>query len=133
MDDLISRLDAITIPVLPKEHRKYQTMNPDDAYESGWFDCQKCIENLPSAQPETCVDAVSRKDAIKDVCDALKVAFAIDEDLEEALDIITTTISTLPSVRPDTKFLDYLWNVINPNEMENYLSMYHSSEEKTDG
>ena len=52
MDDLISRQAAITIPILPKEHRKYQTMNLDDAYELGWFDCQKCIGELPSAQPE---------------------------------------------------------------------------------
>ena len=52
MDDLISRQTAITIPILPKEHRKYQTMNLDDAYELGWFDCQKCVEDLPSAQPE---------------------------------------------------------------------------------
>lgn len=52
-DDTISRQAAITIPILPVEHRKYQTMNLDDAYELGWFDCQKCIEELPSAQPET--------------------------------------------------------------------------------
>lgn len=51
-DDLISRKAAITIPVLPKEYREYQTMNLDDAYELGWFDCQKYIEELPSAQPE---------------------------------------------------------------------------------
>ena len=47
--DLISRTGATTIPVMPKEHREYQTMNLDDAYEQGWFDCQKSIEELPSA------------------------------------------------------------------------------------
>jgi len=50
--DLISRQAATTIPILPKEHRKYQTMNIDDAYDLGWLDCQNCIEKLPSAQPE---------------------------------------------------------------------------------
>lgn len=50
MDDLISRQGAITIPILPKEYRKYQTMNLDDAYELGWIDCQKCIEYLPSEE-----------------------------------------------------------------------------------
>lgn len=49
--DLISRKEATTIPVMPKEHREYQTMNLDDAYEQGWLDCQKCIEDLPSAEP----------------------------------------------------------------------------------
>ena len=48
--DLISRQDAITIPVMPKEHRQYQTMNIDDAYERGWYDLQDCIESLPSAE-----------------------------------------------------------------------------------
>ena len=47
--DLISRKEATTIPVMPKEHREYQTMNLDDAYEQGWLDYQKCIEELPSA------------------------------------------------------------------------------------
>ena len=52
-NDLISRQAATTISILPKEHRKYQTMNIDDAYDLGWLDCQNCIEKLPSAQPET--------------------------------------------------------------------------------
>lgn len=51
MDDVISRQAAITLPVIPKEHREYQTFNLDDAYEQGWNDLQKCIESLPSAQP----------------------------------------------------------------------------------
>lgn len=51
MSDLISRKAAITLPVMPKEHREYQTQNLDDAYEQGWFDLQTCIEKLPSAQP----------------------------------------------------------------------------------
>ena len=49
--DLISRQAAITLPVMPKEHREYRTFNLDDAYEQGWNDLQKCIESLPSAQP----------------------------------------------------------------------------------
>lgn len=51
-DDSISRQAATTIPVMPKEHRHYQTNNLDDAYEQGWNDLQECIENLPSAQPK---------------------------------------------------------------------------------
>lgn len=52
MNDLISRQEATTLPVLPKEYREYQTNNLDDAYELGWNDCQKYVEQLPSAQPE---------------------------------------------------------------------------------
>lgn len=52
MSELINKLDATTIPVMPKEYRKYQTMNLDDAYEQGWNDMQRCIEELPSAKPE---------------------------------------------------------------------------------
>jgi hypothetical protein len=52
MDELISKRAATTIPVMPKEHRHYQTTNLDDAYEQGWNDLQKCIENLPPVQPK---------------------------------------------------------------------------------
>ena len=52
MDELISRQAATTIPVMPKEHRHYQTNNLDDAYEQGWNDLQECIENLPPVQPK---------------------------------------------------------------------------------
>lgn len=41
-------------------------------------------------------------------------------------------IQDLPSVQPDD-FLKFLWNVINPNEMQGYLEMYWSGEEKTNG
>ena len=37
------------------------------------------------------------------------------------------------SEQPENEFLDFLWNVINPNDMEKYLSMYHSKEEKRSG
>lgn len=50
MDDLISRQEATTIPVMPKEHREYQTYNLDDAYELGWHDLQDYIKELPSVQ-----------------------------------------------------------------------------------
>ncbi len=54
MSDLIEREAAITIPVMPKQYRHYQTMNIDDVYEKGWRDCQKCIErHLPPAQPDS--------------------------------------------------------------------------------
>lgn len=52
MNDIIYRSSAITLPVMPKEYRKYQTQNIDDAYDQGWYDLQKCIEQLPSAQPQ---------------------------------------------------------------------------------
>ena len=52
MSDMISKQAAVSIPVLPKEYREYQTMNLDDAYELGWYDLQKCIEKMPSAEPD---------------------------------------------------------------------------------
>ena len=51
--DLIGRKEATSIPFLPKEHRRYQTMNIDDAYEQGWCDLEACIQLLPSADPNT--------------------------------------------------------------------------------
>lgn len=49
MSEYIEKQAAATIPVLPKEHRKYQTANLDDAYENGWYDALKCVEKIPPA------------------------------------------------------------------------------------
>jgi len=46
--DLISRQDATSIPVLPKEHRKV-FRNEDDAFETGWNEALACVNMLPSA------------------------------------------------------------------------------------
>lgn len=32
----------------------------------------------------------------------------------------------------DKKFYEFLWNVINPNDMETYLKMFRGKQEKTD-
>ena len=50
--DSVSRQAAISIPLMPKGLRKYQTCNLDDAYDEGWGDYQACVSQLPSAQPE---------------------------------------------------------------------------------
>lgn len=47
--EYIEKQEAVTIPVLPKEHREYQTMNLDDAYENGWLDALECVRKLPPA------------------------------------------------------------------------------------
>lgn len=49
MTEYIEKEAAITIPVLPKEHREYQTFNLDDAYENGWYDALECVEKIPLA------------------------------------------------------------------------------------
>lgn len=49
MAEYIEKQAATMIPVLPKEHREYQTMNLDDAYENGWYDALECVEKLPPA------------------------------------------------------------------------------------
>ena len=51
MSDVISRQDATSIPVIPKEHRK-QFMSIDDAFETGWNEALSCVYMLPSAQPD---------------------------------------------------------------------------------
>jgi predicted SprT family Zn-dependent metalloprotease len=52
MSDLISRQAAISLPVKPREDRYFQTQSLDDAYDYGWRSLQRCIEKLPSAEPE---------------------------------------------------------------------------------
>lgn len=51
MSDLISRQDATSIPILPKEHRKI-FKSIDDAFETGWNEALSCVNMLPSAEPD---------------------------------------------------------------------------------
>ena len=46
--DLISRQEATSIPILPKEHRKV-FRGEDDAFETGWNEALACVNLLPSA------------------------------------------------------------------------------------
>ena len=39
-------------------------------------------------------------------------------------------IGTVSEFRENKNFLEFLYNTILPNEMEQYLAMYHASEEK---
>ena len=39
-------------------------------------------------------------------------------------------IGTVSELRENENFLEFLYNHIQPNEMEQYLSMYHASERK---
>ena len=39
-------------------------------------------------------------------------------------------IGTVEECRENKEFLEFLYNIINPNDMEQYLSMYHGSGEK---
>ena len=58
--EYLEKQAAATIPVLPKEHRKYQTMNLDDAYENGWYDALECVEKLPPVDVRAVVRGVWR-------------------------------------------------------------------------
>lgn len=77
--DTIYRQAAISLPVNPKEDRYFQTQNLDDAYELGWFACQKRIETLPSVQPEIirCKDCKHR---YEDECPMRHVEWVEYED-----------------------------------------------------
>lgn len=50
MAEYIERKAAMTVPVLPKEYRTYQTSNLDDAYEAGWNDALENLRNIPAAE-----------------------------------------------------------------------------------
>ena len=49
MTEYIEREAAVTVLMLPKEHREYQTFNLDDAYEQGWYDALDNLVNIPAA------------------------------------------------------------------------------------
>lgn len=49
MVEYIEREAAMLTPVLPKEHRHYQTSNLDDVYAQGWADALDNLKNAPAA------------------------------------------------------------------------------------
>ncbi len=49
MTEYIEREAAMLTPVLPKEHRHYQTSNLDDVYAQGWADALDNLKNAPAA------------------------------------------------------------------------------------
>lgn len=49
--DLISRAEATSIPILPKEQRK-PFKSIDDAFETGWNEALACVNMLPSPSAE---------------------------------------------------------------------------------
>ena len=62
MAEHIERKAAMTVPVLPKEYRTYQTSNLDDAYEAGWNDALENLKNIPA---EDVLPVVRCKDCAK--------------------------------------------------------------------
>ena len=57
--------------------------------------------------------------------DALDMAIKALEDVQQH-----RAIGTVEECRENKEFLEFLYNRINPNDMEQYLSMYHGSGEK---
>ena len=59
MAEYIEKEAAMLTPVLPKEHRHYQTSNLDDVYAQGWADA---LDNLKTAPAADVVPVVRCKD-----------------------------------------------------------------------
>ena len=111
-DDLISRQAAIdALDVLCQEHRyripgKRETYSQ---YNEAWQDAldraEGAIGNLPSAQPEPCEDAVSRRRLLSDL-KKLIVAWEKYPVMAEQLKGVETAIGyveAIPSVTPKQK------------------------------
>lgn len=63
-------------------------------------DCEKCIE-----------------------CENLRERFCF-------VNLMRKTAEVLEQLKQEEKFHAFLWNTIQPNEMEQYISMYNSGNEK---
>ena len=56
MAEYLERQVAMTMQVVPKRYRKFQTNNLDDAYEQGWVDALDNLKNLPAVDVEKISD-----------------------------------------------------------------------------
>ena len=78
------------------------------------------------------MDPIDRAVAVDAVQRIKRLATLPDNDAVVRMSAVEYVLLHLPSVQPDN-FLEFLWNVINPNKMQEYLEMYRSREEKTNG
>lgn len=88
-------------------------------------------------EKETEVETVNEQEAIE-ILDELG-GFCSSEDRYKACHMAIKAleevkqyraIGTVEECRENKEFLDFLYNIINPNDMEQYLSMYNCSDEK---
>ena len=114
--DLISRLEATSIPILPKEHRKI-FKSVDDAFETGWNEALSCVNMLPSAhlvndsQGFSQGDCISRQGAIMAIVMELD---NIDHVPQWVFDRLEDAINKVPSAQPETTLesaIDYLHSI----------------------
>lgn len=111
MGDNISRQAAISIPPMPKEHRDYQTNNLDDAYESGWYDLQECIEQLPSADSNA-IQRIQRVGSVDLISRQAVLHYPIrldhydeehgNRDFVLGIESVMEYVESLPSAEPKT-------------------------------
>lgn len=78
----------------------------------------EAIKELHSIRPRGGIIPQKRAEAIDAAIKAL-------EDVQKYREI-----GTVEECRENKEFLEFLYNRINPNDMEQYLSMYHGSGEK---
>ena len=98
-------------------------------------DGDKMREAIEVLEQEPCEDCISRQAVLVGLARIAK-AKAKSEPQKAMMGRAMFFVEHLPFVAPVTeneKFLEFLMNTINPNEMEQYLAMYHSKGEKTNG
>ena len=78
----------------------------------------EAIKELHSIRPRGGIIPQKRAEAIDTAIKAL-------EEVQQY-----RAIGTVEECRENKEFLEFLYNRINPNDMEQYLSMYHGSGEK---
>lgn len=96
--------------------------------EENYIALDMAIKALEQQHCEDCID----RNLVLSTVKSGRIRVIDGEDWKRVMDN-AIEIRELPPVQPkseDSKFLEFLWNTINPNEMEQYLAMYHAKEEK---
>ena len=82
------------------------------------------LEVIDKFLPTECEDAISREAVLK-VIDGWYEQNRETENIEDLIILITYMSSVTPSRRNDeSEFLEFLYNHINPNDMEHYRQMF---------
>lgn len=92
------------------------------------FDFDRAIKALEEIQQYRAIGLTPQMvlDLIKSEKQAHKIALENADKLDAY-----SAIGTVEECRKNKDFLEFLCNIINPNDMEHYLSMYHGLNEKS--
>lgn len=118
------------------ERIKYRIETATDIVGKGidgkaFEDMEMAIKALSEIQQYRIIGTVKEFQEYKEIKGNSKKAILLSEESYSIFEQYMS-IGTVTECRDNKELLEFLYDVINPNEMEKYISMYNAGNEKSD-